>query len=427
VGLFKKTSIAVPGFMMSPKKCLNSNEFNGGIQMRRTLLALSALVLGFGFGPLAKADAAQPKDWTFLVFLNGNNNLDSFGALNINQMEKIGSTGKVNVVVQWASLETHRVKRLLIKKDNDSNRVTSPVIQDMGSVDMGDWHSVVDFVKWGVQNYPANHYFVDIWDHGSGWHSKNAAGIGFNPMDISWDDLTGNHMTTKQMAMALDESAKVIGHKIDLYASDACLMAMVEIANEVKDSVSVYAGSEETEPGAGWPYDTFLQRWNSMSDTSPQAVAKALSEEYAKSYQRGSSKVTFSAFDLQFLPAFNRAMLGFSKSFQGMNASSLKQVAKVASKSQYFTNADYVDAIDFLTNLKSASIPGVSASSMNEVNEALKPLILTSNNVGFPKAHGMTLWIPTSSYTYNQYADLYSQLSFDHETRWSDVLKSIAH
>ena len=34
---------------------------------------------------------AAPKKWTFLLFLNGNNNLDSYGYMNINQMEKIGS------------------------------------------------------------------------------------------------------------------------------------------------------------------------------------------------------------------------------------------------------------------------------------------------------------------------------------------------
>jgi len=291
---------------------------------------------------------------------------------------------------------------------------------------MGDWHSVVDFVKWGSEKYPANHYFVDIWDHGSGWHDKKGGGIGSpSPMDISWDDLTGNHMTTKQLALALEQSAKIIGHKIDLYASDACLMAMVEIANEVKDSVSVFAGSEETEPGAGWPYDTFLARWNSLSNPTPQNVAKALSEEYAKSYQGGSSAVTFSAFDLDYLPALNQAIRNFSSSLSQLSASAAKQVLQVASRSQNFTNSDYVDFIDFMNNLKSAHISSLNVSALSDMNEATKAVIIANDTVRFPKAYGMTIWIPTSSYQYQQYADLYSQLSFDQETHWGDVLKTI--
>ncbi|NDG84271.1 MAG: hypothetical protein EBX52_04435 [Proteobacteria bacterium] len=393
--------------------------------MRTTLLVLTTLALGLSQALPAKADSNQPKDWTLLVYLNGNNNLDSFGAMNINQMEKVGSNAKINIIVQWASLETHSVKRLYIKKDNDTGRVTSPVIENMGNVDMGDWHSVVDFVKWGAEKYPANHYFVDIWDHGSGWHAKQG-GIGApSTMDISWDDLTGNHITTKQLAMALDQSAKIIGHKIDLYASDACLMAMAEIAQEVKDSVSVFAGSEETEPGAGWPYDTFLSRWNSLQDTSPQAVAKALSEEYAKSYQSGNDAVTFSAFDLNALPELTRSLRAFSDSLKGIGSANLRKLVDIANRSQNFAVSDYVDLMDFMNNLKSAHLSQVNASLIGAVADAHNKVVITTNNVRFPKAHGMSIWIPTSSWQYSQFADLYSQMSFDQETHWGDLLKGM--
>jgi len=411
----------------------NSNEFNGGIHMCRSLLAFSSLILGLLQGPIVKAEptrgnpeaTTQPKEWTFLIFLNGNNNLDSFGALNINQMEKIGSNAKINIVVQWASLENGTVKRLYVKKDSDTSKVTSPVIENMGRVDMGDWKSLVDFVRWGSEKYPAEHYFVDVWNHGSGWHDKKGGIGGPSPMDISFDDLSGNHMTTKQLALALQESAKIIGHKIDLYASDACLMAMVEIANEVKDSVNVFAGSEDVEPGAGWPYDTFLARWNALSDASPQNVAKVLSQEYAKSYQGTSNEVTFSAFDLNFLPELNASIRRFSESFQGLSASAARQVLQIASRSQNFTNSDYVDFIDFMENLKSSQISSLDTGALSDMNAATKAVIIANDTVRFPKAHGMAIWIPTSSYQYQQYSDLYSRLLFDQETHWGDVLKKM--
>ena len=189
------------------------------------------------------------------------------------------------------------------KRRNGGSTVTSPIVQDMGAVDMGDYRSLINFVQWGVQNYPAKHYFIDVWDHGSGWHAIQAqARFGIKPLDISWDDNTGHSFTTAQLGQALAESAKIIGHKVDVYGSDACMMAMAEVALNVRavDSVQIYAGSEEEEPGAGWPYDALLAKWNAMDSASAADVGKILTHEYVASYKDGGENqpadVTFSAF-----------------------------------------------------------------------------------------------------------------------------------
>jgi len=387
--------------------------------MHRLFMGLMALILSYS------ASAAEQKEWTLLVYLNGNNNLDSFGAMNINQMEKVGSSDRVNIVVQWASIANDKVERLYITKDNDTNTVSSKVIEDMGHVDMGDYHSVINFVKWGSEHYPAQHYMLDIWDHGSGWHDLMPGEV---TKGISWDETTGNHITTKQFATALSESAKILGQKIDIYGSDACLMAMAELANEVTDSVKIYAGSEETEPGAGWPYDAFLTRWNALPAGATGAdVGRVLSEEYAKSYQGGDSKVTFSAFNLEALSAMNAAIKGFADTFRTLSAAELTKVKKVANDSLHFEVGDYIDFVDFITHMKSAKISKFGKSTFTDISTATNDFIVASHAVGYPAAHGMSIWIPTDADTYSQYASDYSQLGFDHETHWGDVAKAIAN
>ena len=389
-----------------------------------SLLSLTAVF--FCSGSLNSAEAAQPKEWTLLVFLNGNNSLDSFGPINLKQMEKIGSTKDINIVVQWASLSTGKVERFLIKKSSNPNEVTSPVVQDLGSTDMGDWHSVVDFVKWGAANYPAKHYFLDIWDHGSGWHGKRG---NFGVKDISLDENTGNMITTKQLGLALSASAQAIGQKIDLYASDACLMAMPEIANEMADSVSIYAGSEETEPGLGWPYHTFLARWAAKPNAKASEVAVMLSEEYAKFYDgnHGNSyeSVTFSAFDLGALNAFKNTLKTFSENMKKMSGTTAKLVLSAAKNSQSFTDSDYVDFLDFLKNIKSANISSIDNHLVDSMLTSTKNMLLTSNNIGFPNATGLTIWIPKDQSTFNRYLSNYTQLKFDSETHWSDFLSAM--
>jgi hypothetical protein len=49
--------------------------------------------------------APRPKKWTVMVFLNAANNLEPYGIEDMNEMEKIGSTRDVNVVVELAALQ----------------------------------------------------------------------------------------------------------------------------------------------------------------------------------------------------------------------------------------------------------------------------------------------------------------------------------
>lgn len=383
--------------------------------------------------------AAPEKDWTLLVYLNGNNSLDSFGPANINQMETVGSTDKVNVVVQWASLARGTTQRLLIKQDNDLNNVTSPVVQDMGKVDMGDYKTLIEFVKWGAANYPAKHYFVDVWDHGGGWHLSSQvktkatdffARIKNKPMDISWDDGSGNFFTIPQLGLALKEAAKIIGHKVDVYASDACLMAMPEVSTEMADSVSIFAGSEETEPGAGWPYDAFLKAWNETQDSSAANVAKLLADLYVKSYEggeSGTSEVTFSVFDLSKTENLNRSIIALGASLSSLPTASKTTVATTIGNTQTFLYNDFGDLGDFIKNLEAAKIPEVKSDTLNSVKSAIGDFVLASHSTpgSYARATGISVWLPSSMDTLNTYWAKYSDLQFQQTTHWGDALKSL--
>ena len=49
-----------------------------------------------------------------------------------------------------------------------------------------------------------------------------------------------------------------IAVNIDIIGFDACLMGMVEVAYQLEGNADIILGSEELEPGDGWPYDTIL-------------------------------------------------------------------------------------------------------------------------------------------------------------------------
>lgn len=385
-----------------------------------------ALVFLFAL-TLNTAKAADEKEWTFLLYLNGKNNLDSFGKLNINQMEKVGSSDQVNLVVQWASIAArNNTKRLLVQKDDDFTNVTSPVVQDIGAVDMGSAQTLEDFIRWGITNYPAKHYFVAVWDHGSGWHLSSS---GFQTSNISWDDATGHSITTPQLGAVMNNVAAWLGRKIDIYGSDACLMAMVEIAGEMKNSVDYFFGSEKVEPGAGWPYTEMF----APLIANPQLTAREFSilsaEAYTKSYSPGGSNsvqdVTMSAFDMSQYPAMEAALTNLGAATIAAPKAEIAKVFQAAKTALSFDYSDYVDLGDFLKKLTAQNVAGLDPLAVSNTSDALSRFVIASYNTGrMLPATGAAIWIPKRKSQLDSFLTRYRELDFEKVTHWSDALAS---
>lgn len=376
-------------------------------------LFVLAAILFFSF----RALATDIKDWNFLVFLNGINSLDSYGQLNINQMEQIGSNDKMNIIVQWGSLARPGVQRLLIKKDHDSSEVTSPVVQEMGAVDMGDWHQLVDFATWAQNQYPAKHTFIVVWNHGNGWHRPNLV-----IKDISFDDRTGNSIKTEELGQAMQEIASQLGHKVDIYASDACLMGMVEVADQMKASVNYFIGSQDLEPGAGWPYNTFLQKWQSQPSATPLEISKILSSEYMTAYTGGlygHDAATMSVFDLNFMDDYHQAIKNFTTEMVQMSSAKKTAVVKALQESKYFAMTDYRDMMDFTNKLMALSL---IKKSGEDLRAAHNKLVIANDQNQDNMTHGLSIWLPSSLSEYERYSERYENLEFNQKTQWKSFL-----
>lgn len=373
----------------------------------------------------ASENRADQKEWTFLLFLNGHNNLDSYGDININQMEEVGSTQNVNLVVEWGSQSYGNTRRLYVQKDNDTKTVTSPVIESLPRVDMGDYKTLVEFVKWGVKKYPAKHYMIAVWNHGSGWHkfSRDSAA-----RDISYDDNTGHKITTEQLGLAMKESAKIIGHKVDVYGSDACLMAMAEVGAEMQDSVDYMVASEDLEPGYGWPYSTWIKRWTKKANATPEDVSKFLAQEYIKAYDGGiydKSEVTFSAMNLNYLPKLIDAVKNLSASMMELSTPDLQATSVAAKSTMSYYYSDYKDLGSFIDKLTAAKA-NIKEGLLVAVKDSMKDLIVENGATGmFVGSQGISLWIPEYSYQFDNYSERYSALTFNKATDWLSYVAAI--
>ncbi len=97
--------------------------------------------------------------------------------VDLNEAERVGSSDRVHLVTQidryragyrgdgdWSS-----TKRFYITQDNDLQRVNSQHVEDLGEANMSDGQTLVDFVTWAVDTFPADKHVLILSDHGMGW------------------------------------------------------------------------------------------------------------------------------------------------------------------------------------------------------------------------------------------------------------------
>ena len=394
------------------------------------LQGFAALVL------LAAPLSAQvaEKAWTVMVFINADNNLDAAGVADVNEMERIGSNEQVNVIVQLDRAEVEGTHRYYIERD-DSPEMTSPSVQDLGEVDMGDWRQALDFFTWGVESFPAKRYAFVIWNHGRGWRQQ-ADGSGESPADtvarskgVSYDDQSGNNIRTSELKPLLEAMAGHIGRRVDLLGFDACLMQMGEVAAEVKDHVSVQVGAEHVEASDGWPYDEIIEALREKPEMDERELGRLVVELYVASYRdgsQGSEKANQSAVDLRRFDEFRHLLDAFVGETLA-NPHRAGDLARLMDETQAFDVYQYKDLGDYLSRVL-AELPEKGLRSAGE--ELLRfyrdELVIANGSTGdrLSGSTGLSLWFP-EIFFYDRLSEAYERLAFARESRWDEFLHGL--
>ena len=250
-------------------------------------------------------------DWTVLIYMNADNNLEQAALLDLNEMERAASSDQVNVVAQLDRAGDD-ARRLLIRPDDDDENIGSEIIAELGEANMGDPQTLADFIVWGAANYPANRYALIIWDHGAGWQGisfdEETAAVSVSDY-LSLPDLDG------ALAQALAQSSL---DKLDVIGFDACLMAQLDVFQTIAPYSDYAVASEALTPGQGWQYATLLNRLAANPDMDGAGLSRQMAEDYAAFYTRAEPDdfVTMSAVDLAQIGAVTTAVQRLAEALQ---------------------------------------------------------------------------------------------------------------
>lgn len=349
--------------------------------------------------------------WTFMVFMNGDNNLEYYADLDLNEMKSVNSTNDLNIIVQLDRFSMSGAWRY---------RVLHKYLQEVWSttseLDFGSPNTLRDFVIWTINNYPADRYALIIWDHGAGWRRKTLGLRG-----ISYDETSGTIMTMAQLKSALSQ----VGRKIDLLGMDACLMAMMEVAYQVKDYADYLVGSEESEPAYGWPYDTILTELVSNPNMGPSTLASIIVNKYSV-YYSSSRKVTQSAIDLSKIVDLKNACDSLALTLKNNMNTYKTQIQQAVSNTQAYGDLDFRDLYHFAqniyNNISDTTIRNLATNVMNKVSSAV---ISEWHSSDLANSNGISIWLPPSSLYYNYYFSNYQPLDFAISTQWDEFLGAL--
>ncbi|MEA3559875.1 MAG: clostripain-related cysteine peptidase, partial [Candidatus Thermoplasmatota archaeon] len=380
---------------------------------------------------------------------------------NLHFLEMVPDNEKVNVII-ILDKEKEGDTRLLELKQGGSIELNltdiNPEWTD-GELNTGDGEQLLEFLNWGADTYPAKRYNVHLADHGGGWRG------------MCWDVLSNDHLDLPEIGNTMDAFREHIGRNIEVLSTEACLVGMVEFAYELRSSCNYFIGGStygwgaEAEPenekweAGNWQYDACWGKLSENPEMTGEQFALAMGDTFspygpwrAPPYipKEGYSDV-FGVFNLSNVEPLVEALDLLASELiskvtgvgQAVNQALLintvighPEYQSSELYTEYFShqmewvgyNAVYTnyDVYDFAYQLSKASAGTLRSSHAQTIMNAVDDLMLlyrrTMDDGGHPDAHGVSIYIPYRSSSYNS---AYEDIQFAEDTQWDEFIRAV--
>ena len=258
------------------------------------------------------APSEQAK-WTVMVYIAGDNNLEEAGIIDINEMEMIGSSEDVNILVEMDRSPRYHsghdnwsgARRYYIT-EGQTDKIESILLSDLGTVDSGSADTFLDFFTWGTQNFPAERIALIFWNHGWSWSLQNTTNPTKGIMD---DESTGSSLSVANgdLSQLLEDFTTETNQSIDLLGMDACTMMSWEIATVAAPWAETLVASQDYVSWNGWNYTDTLRDLQENPSMDSLELGESIGYRF---WQTGD--INISVLDLTLLPTFNESLDSFA-------------------------------------------------------------------------------------------------------------------
>ncbi len=388
--------------------------------------------------PTVTPEVVPNQTWLVILYQDAEDKPLEIGSfLDMNEAELAGGSERVRVITQFdrfqGGLEEDgawtSARRLQISKDSDVERIQSAEIGDEGEVDMADPNSLIGYVTWAIETYPADRYVLILSDHGMGW-------VGALADDTPTEK---NYMKLRDIEQALSYTLQKTGiGQFDLIGFDACLMGQMEVFYTLAPLARYIVASEETEPMLGWAYEGMLKQLVNHPDMEVAELVQAVVNSYIDqditvtndyirneifegasaqdvAYEKGKNS-TLSAVDTSRMAAVNESLEKFIGVLQNADQAT---VAWARTNAQHYEDAfmeddtplhdsSTIDLAHFALLMKEkADDPELSAAADQLIGAVKKAVVSEKHGPQSPGSHGISIFFPLSEIYVATYDDTY--------------------
>ncbi len=219
--------------------------------------------------------------WTYMVYMAGDGNLEHWLVQDIGkEFGKVGSNNDVNIVLlsdrnpgyatqdgNWTDTRIFYVKK--------GDTAASTPVANWGERNTGDPQTLVDFVSYTRNNYPAQHYVLILWGHSWAWRPEQTMWDESTPYDPAVDIWAPNgaaagSLDPHEIAGILDSGA--LG-SLDIIAYDACEAQAIEAETVWKGHAQYMIASQDDVWWEGFRNDLILTALKNNPNMSPRELA----------------------------------------------------------------------------------------------------------------------------------------------------------
>jgi hypothetical protein len=419
--------------------------------------------------PGGDSDVDPIYKWTVMVYF-ASDDPGQYGIDGLNSLKAAGSTPEVAILAQVDPTGTGQTARYWL---NRGSKLDDDIVARFSSIDTGSPDALIQFVVWAAEAAPAERYTLILWGHGDGWQNEDNAGRAagrtvhrrFDAGELkkllhlngaSNDKLdkflenvvllpnrtvvgsrSADLLDGQGLKKALTGVVKSLGRKIDVLGVDSCLMAMAEVAYQVRDCVDYMIASEDATPISGWPFDAIFEELVNYPHLGPLQLGQIAVRQYIIDFQERGLFVTQSVCDLARIRNLSDAVAPLAAALiHSLQDAGLRTIIITArAMVQSFYVKDYVDLYDYCDILGtlinepdhrlSRACRHVKHAITSGTGYAGGPdsFVRVHGIYGYPlkDSHGASVYFPCSDFSAQ-----YLGLDFARDTGWGDFVKAFA-
>jgi hypothetical protein len=281
-----------------------------------TIIGLTVVLFGCGGGggnPVNPPRPDKTAEWTVMFYMGGDNTLARFVVADLVELERVGSTDNVHftaladvysktegfsglpiittIVDSTGTPVTPMMHITKHPEEGVQSHLADPqaVLYPMESYNSADPANLTNLIRWSKQRFPAKHYALVIMDHGSSWLPGRASSAAV------YDEHggNGNAMYVHEIEAAIKNS----GVRFDLLYFDACDMASVEAAYQLRDVTDYVCASQKVKMAGlnNGCYEEIASFLTSTPKADAETLGKKIVDIYVEAWsENGQYSVTHS-------------------------------------------------------------------------------------------------------------------------------------